>query len=847
MGLLLKLQNGDTKLKSLKYGKDQLGGGDSNQPFIKKDINNTDLKNPSYYNDFILRGGIEAPLSAAEDVTRLTKYFFNFQNPSGFLFTSKQLLLSRTGTKTEASKGIGYLGGGINEGAYTPLSTLFQAGVGFLGTHVNKPGIDPTGENPTLSIKKYQEVIAQNQLIGPFNPENNRLARLLTLIPENKSENNFTFVKGYGLNVGNSIVSYTGGSNSSIGIGNTYIRYATDNTGSPLKTLSPKETNYLTPNYPSTTPSGSVYKPGILIKNPDKYLDDEFTNPTPLIPRQDLKDYLVGKTYKSKANDENWKIPINASFKYNFTDRSNYTPPSTFNLDEFENGATPIIPIYDIQNDLILGFDSYQLSTPSSIYKPGTLIPIDEYKTYLTKEDFNRTITDSTDAIYNSSINKTLVKFGRQLLEDSEYDFEAGYYRAIDLNGNFLGEYSSNKTLNVDPRLTGSYVSDLDKPEAFKSPTFGYLANMNKNGKDSADEKGNTITYHNPYRVGGRGISFDFRQISRKQRGFNDPYIESSYDYISSQTDYSGSKTLDNIYYDNKENGQKRTSNLGTDDLIPFRIEIVNPQHPTQGKIITFRAYIDGLSDTYGADWTAQSYMGRGEKFYKYNTFSRDINFNFTVVAESHTMLSIMYSKLNELASSLAPTYTDAGYLSGNMHKVTIGNYIHNQWGIMNGFTYEVIEESPWDILEGVQVPLYIKVSGVKFTPIHNFRPQMTWNGEAKKYIFQDVTTNKTAENYLVTPPEDIDVETTLEEPQPTVQLDATRNFTTLNAPTTLSTNPYSQSNPLQNQLEVNNIFSDPDLLKKQLLTPPPKDIPIKTPELANPNRRPNILNQSLR
>jgi len=132
MGLLLKLQNGDTKLKSLKYGKDQLGGGDSNQPFIKKDINNTDLKNPSYYNDFILRGGIEAPLSAAEDVTRLTKYFFNFQNPSGFLFTSKQLLLSRTGTKTEASKGIGYLGGGINEGAYTPLSTLFQAGVGFL-------------------------------------------------------------------------------------------------------------------------------------------------------------------------------------------------------------------------------------------------------------------------------------------------------------------------------------------------------------------------------------------------------------------------------------------------------------------------------------------------------------------------------------------------------------------------------------------------------------------------------------------------------------------------------------------------------------------------------------------
>jgi hypothetical protein len=139
MGLLLKLKNGDTQLKSLKYGKDQPGGGDSNQPFIQKSIDQ-DQKNPSYYNDFILRGGIEAPLSAADDVARLTKYFFNFQNPSGYLFTSKQLLLSKTGTKTEASKGTGYLGGGLNEGAYTPLSTLAQAGVGFLGTHLNKQG-----------------------------------------------------------------------------------------------------------------------------------------------------------------------------------------------------------------------------------------------------------------------------------------------------------------------------------------------------------------------------------------------------------------------------------------------------------------------------------------------------------------------------------------------------------------------------------------------------------------------------------------------------------------------------------------------------------------------------------
>ena len=38
MGLLFKLKNGETSLKSLRYGQDRPGGGDSGQPFIKKPI-----------------------------------------------------------------------------------------------------------------------------------------------------------------------------------------------------------------------------------------------------------------------------------------------------------------------------------------------------------------------------------------------------------------------------------------------------------------------------------------------------------------------------------------------------------------------------------------------------------------------------------------------------------------------------------------------------------------------------------------------------------------------------------------------------------------------------------------
>ena len=163
------------------------------QPYVKNPI-----KEPTtpLDKDSILRGSLKAPTSAAEDVARLTKYFFDFKNPNGLLFIGKQNLLSRISPKTEASFGLGYGGasrdiditgvvggsftgdtsinksnGAVNAGIYTPLSTLAQAGVGFTGTHLNKQGLDPTGLIPSLSINKYQDVIRESNKSIPENPK----------------------------------------------------------------------------------------------------------------------------------------------------------------------------------------------------------------------------------------------------------------------------------------------------------------------------------------------------------------------------------------------------------------------------------------------------------------------------------------------------------------------------------------------------------------------------------------------------------------------------------------------------------------------------------------------------
>ena len=236
-----------------------------------------------------------------------------------------------------------------------------------------------------------------------------------------------------------------------------------------------------------------------------------------------------------------------------------------------------------------------------------------------------------------------------------------------------------------------------------------------------------------------RGIGPDFRKVNRNVRGFID--YSGSYDYITKLSedvvkdgDYykNDNRLVDQIYYDS---GTKRNSKpFGTaHDLITFRIDIINPSHPSQApESLTFRAYIDNLSDNYSPDWNSQTYMGRGEKFHKYNSFDRKISLGFTVAAEGEHHRDKMYSHLNQLASSLAPTYTAQGYMAGNIHKLTVGNYINAQYGIINGMTYEIMDESPWDIESGKQLPMYIKVTGFQFTPIHNFRPEYKTNSSPK-------------------------------------------------------------------------------------------------------------------
>jgi len=176
-------------------------------------------------------------------------------------------------------------------------------------------------------------------------------------------------------------------------------------------------------------------------------------------------------------------------------------------------------------------------------------------------------------------------------------------------------------------------------------------------------------------------------------------------------------------------------------DLIKFRIGAIDNDNPNVREFIHFRAYIDSFSDNYNSNWMQQKYMGRGEIFHKYDSFTRDINMGFTVAAQSREEMMIMYKKLNFLVSNLAPDYTKSGYMAGPLVQLTLGGWCYELPGFIKSMTLDVPEESPWEIgipnLEGEdehggikfrdsevkEMPMICKVSGFVFTPIHRFNP----------------------------------------------------------------------------------------------------------------------------
>jgi hypothetical protein len=164
-------------------------------------------------------------------------------------------------------------------------------------------------------------------------------------------------------------------------------------------------------------------------------------------------------------------------------------------------------------------------------------------------------------------------------------------------------------------------------------------------------------------------------------------------------------------------------------DLIKFRIEAVDGNSPSLSTWMIFRAYLKDITDNPNPTWNTVNYVGRGEPFYIYKGFERSLSFTFQVAAMSENELQPMWQKLNYLYSNTMPDYSD-NVMRGPFMKLTIGNYIYRQPGIIKSLTYTIDNKSPWEIAitdpeqKGnlYELPHVMNVS-MTFAPIHDFLP----------------------------------------------------------------------------------------------------------------------------
>jgi hypothetical protein len=155
-------------------------------------------------------------------------------------------------------------------------------------------------------------------------------------------------------------------------------------------------------------------------------------------------------------------------------------------------------------------------------------------------------------------------------------------------------------------------------------------------------------------------------------------------------------------------------------DLVTFKIEGIHTNDPSKSTNMLFRAYITDFSDGVSAEWADVTYAGRGDKFYIYKGFDRKIEIGFKVAALSSDEMRPMYQKLNNLMGNLLPDYQNS-IMRGPLVRMTVGNWIDSQPGILTSLSYTIPQDSPWEISiedqEKMILPHVVEVK-LSFTPI---------------------------------------------------------------------------------------------------------------------------------
>ena len=668
-----RLVTANSSLRELKFGSDRPGGGSSKQPFVKEPLPGVLEDNPNLgllggAGDFIgLRQGTF--LRTADDVGRLGTFLLG--TTQGAAFITKQNLLSLTNVKS-VGQSI------INQGVYSPTSTLAQVGVAGIGGHLLKQGLNPFkdtqsgGESSDPSVFQKISDFVLGGVTGPLelplyqshleeikNPDTNRLVTLKSTKLSNTEPESFNLPDLSGIlqdvlgggsfsldilkpNDDNELFSYSGGPNSILGVGKTILR---------------------------------------------RYSNSE----------EGLNSYTPG-SFKLKGTKEQKRI----------------------DTEDLQNLLGDSINIPTSRGNLGSGFDVPEVIIPGKPAEPGQYVPS---KYDITKD--NKSLDTKALGVtpkYASQNPESEAELTEGFSQDS-VKFDSPTETPNTLNKSQLKSQTSSE---FNPQIKKDFRKDVanDKDESIISKSLPYADPKpgEKIGRFTTNQRiEGRVNLGNP---GGKGNRSSYVKGKRDQSG-----KEIIADKINALQLYKSTGVIQN-------NSKNDLCDFRISVIDPNEAEAVEQFSQI---FLHFRAFINSFTDNMNAEWQGERYMGRGENFYRYGGFDRTIDMSFTAAAQSKGEMMPMYNKLNYLQSVMTPNYTPAGYYFGNLIKLHVGAYLYDVPGVLTSLTYTIPQEAPWEIAVGdederaqnkgnIQVLPHIIDVNLSFKPIHQFAPKLQSN-----------------------------------------------------------------------------------------------------------------------
>ena len=201
----------------------------------------------------------------------------------------------------------------------------------------------------------------------------------------------------------------------------------------------------------------------------------------------------------------------------------------------------------------------------------------------------------------------------------------------------------------------------------------------------------------------GKYATLAYGQLKKSPKGDFRENLSNSTQFTGITVDYSN----ENI---EKQYGIGDSGEYNSKDFIKFNFDG-----------ITFRAFLDSVSDSFSPTWNAEYDQGRADARILYGAFARTIGLSFRIAVFKKNQLSTIYSKMDQLAKLTMPVYGGETF-KGRFCKLTVGDLYVGVPVYIDSLTYDWDSESPWELTDGQQVPWYVSVS-VNCTWIGTNRP----------------------------------------------------------------------------------------------------------------------------